>query len=78
MGVFRTRNSSGSGKFGLPPRPSVDRLSPDPAEAPIEQAHNGSLPHTFGVDPLVSGGSYRTPSRSFYHRSFNNANGAIK
>ncbi|PKY05189.1 sulfate/bicarbonate/oxalate exchanger SAT-1 [Aspergillus campestris IBT 28561] len=74
MGVFRTRNSSGSGESGLPPRPSVDRLSPDPAEAPIEQAHNGSLPHTFGVDPLVSGGSCRTPSRSFYHRSFNNAN----
>ncbi|KAL2828931.1 sulfate transporter family-domain-containing protein [Aspergillus cavernicola] len=37
-------------------------------------AEPSSLPRILGSEPVVSGGtSYRTPSRSFHHRSFHNA-----
>ncbi|KAB8236282.1 sulfate transporter family protein [Aspergillus alliaceus] len=75
MGVFRPRGRSDSRVSGLPLRRSlfVDDEAPDVIEAPVEQANNGSPPRTpLGIEPLVSGGtSHRTPSRSFYHRSFN-------
>ncbi|KAF7587696.1 hypothetical protein BBP40_006855 [Aspergillus hancockii] len=75
MGVFSPRGRSDSRVSGLPIR--RDLLVEDAAsgviEPPVEQANNGSPPRSpLGIDPLVSGGtSYRTPSRSFYHRSFN-------
>ncbi|PIG89958.1 sulfate transporter family protein [Aspergillus arachidicola] len=75
MGVFRSRGRSDSRVSGLPFRrsPFVDDEAPDAIEPPVEQANNGSPPRTpLGIEPLVSGGtSHRTPSRSFYHRSFN-------
>ncbi|BAE54913.1 sulfate/bicarbonate/oxalate exchanger SAT-1 [Aspergillus flavus] len=75
MGVFRPRGRSDSRVSGLPFRrsPFVDDEAPDAIEPPVEQANNGSPPRTpLGIESLVSGGtSHRTPSRSFYHRSFN-------
>ncbi|KAL5359583.1 sulfate transporter family-domain-containing protein [Aspergillus floccosus] len=75
MGVLRPRSQSDAHRAGLSLRRAsvVDDLAPGPHEHPVEQANNGSPPRTLGIEPLVSGGtSYRTPSRSFYHRSFNN------
>ncbi|KAE8383699.1 sulfate transporter family-domain-containing protein [Aspergillus bertholletiae] len=76
MGVFRPRGRSDSRVSGLPFLRSdvVDDEALDAIEPPVEQANNGSPPRTpLGIEPLVSGGtSHRTPSRSFYHRSFNN------
>lgn len=79
MGVFRPRGRSDSRVSGLPSRrsPFVDDEAPDAIEPPVEQANNGSPPRTpLGIESLVSGGtSHRTPSRSFYHRSFNSTAG---
>lgn len=56
---------------------------PPNLDLPVEHANNsngnGSPSGSFtGIDPSVHGGSsYRTPSRSFYHRSFNNSLGAL-
>ncbi|THC90886.1 hypothetical protein EYZ11_009651 [Aspergillus tanneri] len=41
-------------------------------DVPVEQANGGTPSRTLGVESLPGGGSFRTPSRSFYHRSFNN------
>ncbi|KAH8422641.1 sulfate transporter family protein [Aspergillus melleus] len=74
MGVFRSRGRSDSCASRLSPRcsslpNSVDR---DAINIPVEQANGGSPPRTLGIESSGSGGgSYRTPTRSFYHRSFN-------
>ncbi|KAE8144271.1 sulfate transporter family-domain-containing protein [Aspergillus avenaceus] len=78
MGVFRSRGRSDSRISGLSFHQSllVDDATPDAVEPPVDQVNNGSLPGTLSVEPLVSNGpSYRTPNRSFYHRSLNSATG---
>lgn len=73
MGVFRSRDSSDFRISGLSPHcsPSGDDLDSDRTEIPVEHANHGSPPRSSGLDSMVSGGtSFRTPSRSFFHRSF--------
>lgn len=73
MGVFRSRDSSDFRISGLSPHcsPSGDDLDSDRREIPVEHANHGSPPRSSGLDSMVSGGtSFRTPSRSFFHRSF--------
>ncbi|KAL4933989.1 sulfate transporter family protein [Aspergillus undulatus] len=70
MGVLGRRQRADSQASHNPSPISRDNVAPD---APVEPS---SLPRVLGSDaePVVSGGmSYRTPSRSFYHRSFHNA-----
>ncbi|PLB46723.1 sulfate/bicarbonate/oxalate exchanger SAT-1 [Aspergillus steynii IBT 23096] len=73
MGVFRSRGRSDSCASRLSPRRSSlsNSVGREAIDIPVEQANGGSPPRT-GIEPSGSGGgSYRTPSRSFYHRSFN-------
>ncbi|GLA36912.1 hypothetical protein AnigIFM63309_003409 [Aspergillus niger] len=73
MGVFRSRDSSDFRISGLSPHcsPLGDDLDSARTEIPVEHANHGSPPRSSGLDSMVSGGtSFRTPSRSFYHRSF--------
>jgi SulP family sulfate permease len=46
-------------------------LSP---ESLVEHANLASSPGPVGAEPSSYNGSRRTPSRSFYHRSFNSNN----
>ncbi|RAK74196.1 sulfate transporter family protein [Aspergillus fijiensis CBS 313.89] len=77
MGVLRSCNSRSDLRgAGMPSHHSAlnDDLEPAGMEIPVEHAHNGSPPRSSVLDPTVSGGtSYRTPSRSFFHRSFHNS-----
>lgn len=73
MGVFNPRGRSDSRVSGLPPHSSpsfVDDLAPEHAMTAT------SPPGAFGIESsanALGGNSYhRTPTRSFYHRSFNN------
>ncbi|KAL4920254.1 sulfate transporter family-domain-containing protein [Aspergillus aurantiobrunneus] len=67
MGVLGRRQRAGSHPPDPPPI-SSDNVPPDAIGALAEPS---SFPR--GSEPLVPGGtSYRTPSRSFYHRSFHN------
>ncbi|KAE8354084.1 sulfate transporter family-domain-containing protein [Aspergillus coremiiformis] len=77
MGVFRPRDRSNSRVSGLSFRQPLFMDDEAPTEPPVEQANNGSPSRIpLGIEPLVSGGtSHRTPSRSFYHRSFNSTAG---
>lgn len=73
MGVIGRRDRSDSRASGfLPRRPSlVDAPVPNVTEIPIERANHGSTPDISGLEPSIYGGSsFRTPTRSFYHRSF--------
>ncbi|PYI12411.1 sulfate transporter family protein [Aspergillus sclerotiicarbonarius CBS 121057] len=73
MGVIRSRDSGDFRISGLSPHrsPLEDDVDPDGTEIPVEHANNGSPPRSSGLESMVSGGtSFRTPSRSFYHRSF--------
>lgn len=73
MGVFRSRDSSDFRISGVSPHrsPLEDDLDSNRTEIPVEHANHGSPPRSSGLDSLVSGGtSFRTPSRSFFHRSF--------
>lgn len=47
------------------------------SDIPVEHANQGSSPPDgLGIEPSIHGGpSFRTPSRSFYHRSFHNSLG---
>ncbi|RHZ74684.1 hypothetical protein CDV55_108370 [Aspergillus turcosus] len=73
MGVIGRRDRSDSRTSGLlPRRPSlINSAAPNVSEIPIERANHGSPPETSGLEPSIHGGSsFRTPTRSFYHRSF--------
>ncbi|RHZ68522.1 sulfate transporter family protein [Aspergillus thermomutatus] len=74
MGIIGRRDRSDSRASGLlPRRPSlINSPTPNVTEIPIERANHGSPPETSGLEPSIYGGSsFRTPTRSFYHRSFN-------
>ncbi|GIC90677.1 sulfate transporter family protein [Aspergillus udagawae] len=73
MGVMGRRDRSDSRASGfLARRPSlINTPAPSMTEIPIERANYGSTPDTSGLEPSIHGGSsFRTPTRSFYHRSF--------
>lgn len=80
MGILFPRGRRNS-RLVQPFAPSSFDWPPN-LDLPVEHANNsngdGSIAGSIsGVDPTVHGGSsYRAPSRSFYHRSFNNALGA--
>ncbi|EAW10671.1 sulfate transporter family protein [Aspergillus clavatus NRRL 1] len=72
MGIIGQRDRKDSRASGLLPRRASFVHSPasNATEIPIERANHGSPPE--GLEPSLYGGSsYRTPTRSFYHRSFN-------
>ncbi|KAL4936261.1 hypothetical protein BDV06DRAFT_96015 [Aspergillus oleicola] len=72
MGVLGRRQRADSQASHNPQPISSDNVNVAAPEALVEPS--GSLPRGLGSEPVVSGGmSYRTPSRSFYHRSFHNA-----
>ncbi|PWY80648.1 sulfate transporter family protein [Aspergillus heteromorphus CBS 117.55] len=73
MGVLRPRDSSNFHISGSTSHrsPLDGDLDLDGTEVPVEHANNGSPPRSSGLESMVSGGtSFRTPSRSFFHRSF--------
>ncbi|KAF7160924.1 hypothetical protein CNMCM5623_006486 [Aspergillus felis] len=73
MGVIGRRDRSDSRASGfLARRPSlINTPAPSVTEIPIERANHGSTPDTSGLEPSIHGGSsFKTPTRSFYHRSF--------
>ncbi|KAF9895441.1 hypothetical protein FE257_000347 [Aspergillus nanangensis] len=75
MGVLRPQRRSGSPVSGFSPHcsSSVDDIVTGGIDIPVEHASHGSPPRNLGIEPLVSGGSsYRTRSRSVYHRPFIN------
>ena len=83
MGVLPPRRRRDSRPLGITPSSTEwphDLLAHD-SDLPVEQANNGSsppAPGVCGVEPSVHGGSsYRTPSRSFLHRSFHNSLGML-
>lgn len=77
MGVLQTRGRRGSRASVLSHvNWSFDRDldASIPSQSLVEHANLGSSPG--GVEASsYNGSSMRTPSRSFYHRSFNTANG---
>ncbi|KAL2853752.1 sulfate transporter family-domain-containing protein [Aspergillus pseudoustus] len=69
MGVLGRRHRRDS-RASLHRPISAEHIAPDTLDALAEPS---SFPRTLGTEPVVTGGaSYRTPSRSFYHRSFHN------
>ncbi|KAL4959472.1 sulfate transporter family protein [Aspergillus stella-maris] len=73
MGVLGRRHRADSQASHNPQPISSDNVNVATPETLVEPS---SLPRVLESEPVVSGGmSYRTPSRSFYHRSFHNASG---
>lgn len=73
MGVLGRRKRADS-QATHPPHISND--SPAPGTIGELPEPSSFPPRTIGSEPVLSGGtSYRTPSRSFYHRSFHNTSG---
>ncbi|KAL4953916.1 sulfate transporter family-domain-containing protein [Aspergillus filifer] len=71
MGVLGRQHRADSQASHNPQPISSDNVNVAAPEALVEPS---SLPRVLGSEPAASGGmSYRTPSRSFYHRSFHNA-----
>jgi hypothetical protein len=72
MGVLGRRHR-GDSRASLHRPISAEHVAPDTLDALAEPS---SFPRTLGSEPVSTGGtSYRTPSRSFYHRSFHNVSG---
>ncbi|CEN59670.1 Putative Sulfate/bicarbonate/oxalate exchanger SAT-1 and related transporters [Aspergillus calidoustus] len=69
MGVLG-RRYRGDSRASLHRPISAEHIAPDTLDALAEPS---SFPRTLGSEPVLTGGtSFRTPSRSFYHRSFHN------
>lgn len=75
MGVFRSRvNSSPSVSGSSRPQPQSAADDSTQNLPPADQDHDGNR-KTDGTESAAQVVNVRTPSRSFYHRSFHNSIG---